>query len=235
MTSTVYAFSRYTHNIGLYELILMNIPDLRAFTSHFDALRLIKNMPKWINHPKKARSAQLKAHINTLVVARTELPTPSDQGDPSLTLSASVESLSTSLDIEQKTSEHLKKDVKNAIQREKRAKTKVGCIALIDRSCITDYMHTQLEVLQEQVNKDLELSAQATLALATAQNIVKRLQAALRTFHSTARRSQYCLAIDTIPQIQHQGSCWHDLSTGSSTALTTRWPRRGNRAHGYSN
>jgi hypothetical protein len=122
-------------------------------------------MPKWIIHPKKTRSAQQKAHTNTLVGHRTELPTPSDQGDPSSNLSAIVESLSTSLDIEQKPSEYLKKDIKNAIQREKRAKTKVGCIALIGRSCITDYIHTQLEVLQEQVKKDLELSAQAALAL----------------------------------------------------------------------
>jgi hypothetical protein len=128
MTSIVYAFSRCTRDISLCKLILINLPYLRAFTLPFDTLRLITSMPKWISHPKKARSAQQKAHTNTLVGRQTELPRRSDRRDPSPNLSAVVESLSTALENEKRSSEYLRKDVKNATQREKRAKTKVGCL-----------------------------------------------------------------------------------------------------------
>jgi chromosome segregation ATPase len=61
-------------------------------------------------------------------------------------------------------------------------------------------MHIQLEALRNQANQDLKLSAQATLALASAQNIVKRLQIALGA--GTAEAQHLRESIRTL-EIQH--------------------------------
>lgn len=97
-------------------------------------------MPKWVKHPKKARSSLQKSHISLLAAHRIELQQHTDGLDSSgdhLCISTAVESLSAAMKGKDEHIKELKRVNKNTVQRERRLKDKVinllpGCQAHIN-------------------------------------------------------------------------------------------------------